>query len=415
MTYILLGYLRGEYIMENITKIIINNSWEHPAKTMDFSDLEKGLLKEVEDGNVNITYHPEFSNLAIFKYSQNCVCEKNWNVFSLMSRGLILDLENRRVLAVPFLKFFNYNELIDPNDVMTASYVVSNKYDGSLIILFEYDHKWITATCGSFISEQAIWAKEWIDKYQSESKFCSGNTYLFEAIYPENKIVVDYDFMGLVLLSIYDPYGIEYSRDVLCKEAEDLGLQVSKVYNFDDMDSLLSNAKTLDKNNEGYVIRFNNGVRLKVKGDEYVRVHRLISKVTPLAIWEMMLNNDDLEDVKKELPEEMEKDFDIIVSVISGHLKTFIEEVEYVHSKTCHMTDKELGIYFQKNKNCFSELKFPTSKKYVFSMRRNIFYNDVNSVESFARRKVFNAFRPKGNKLDGYIPSSVINRFVENV
>ena len=64
------------------------------------------------------------------------------------------------------------------------------------------------------------------------------NTYLVEIIYPENKIVVPYDFSGLVLLSIYDQYGLEYSSELLELESQHLGLRKAKVYSFEDIDQI---------------------------------------------------------------------------------------------------------------------------------------------------------------------------------
>ena len=42
------------------------------------------------------------------------------------------------------------------------------------------------------------------------SEFWYHTTYLFEIVYPLNKIVVRYDYEGLVLLGILDSYGLEY-------------------------------------------------------------------------------------------------------------------------------------------------------------------------------------------------------------
>jgi hypothetical protein len=41
---------------------------------------------------------------------------------------------------------------------------ITKKYDGSLILLFYYNNKWIYSSRGSFNSEQSTWAKEIGDK-----------------------------------------------------------------------------------------------------------------------------------------------------------------------------------------------------------------------------------------------------------
>ncbi len=202
---------------------------EHPARVMDFDVLLSGLLEEERNGNINIKYHPDYSNLALFKYSQDCATERNWNKFTLIARGLILDIENKIVVATSFTKFFNYSEMEEKGcSFLEPNFTTSTKYDGSGINLFNFNNKWRTATCGSFISEQAQWAEKWLYDNVDLNYLDKSNTYIFEVIYPENKIVVSYDFSGLVLLSIYDKYGLEYSPSMLEYESSHIGVRLKK-------------------------------------------------------------------------------------------------------------------------------------------------------------------------------------------
>ena len=401
--------------MNDIMKILLDFGIEHPARSMNFDELVQGLFAEISDGNINVNYHPEFPHLALFKYSQDCVTERKWNKFSLMARGLILDLKNKEVVASPFIKFFNYSE-IEPGSVsiLHPEFTVTEKIDGSLGIMFAFEGKFRFATAGSFISEQAKWAEKWMYENMPVDKIDKTNTYLFEIIYAQNKIVVQYDFEGLVLLGIFDSYGLEYEYNQLLTESSYLGTRCAEQYDFDDMEDILNKAKSLDRNDEGYVIRFKNGVRMKIKGDEYVRIHRLISRVTPLSVWESLMNGDDLEEVKKELPEEMEIDFVNMIDIISQNYKDFVEEVKIMYEDTGHLTDKELGIYMRDYSKVFSKGKYPEASRYIFLMRKGKFYETVEDFKALTRRKVFNAFKPKANVLEGYTPSSIVNRFSEN-
>ena len=389
---------------------------EHPARVMDFDVLLSGLLEEEKNGNINIKYHPDYSNLALFKYSQDCATERNWNKFTLIARGLILDIENKIVVATSFTKFFNYSEMEEKGcSFLEPNFTTSTKYDGSGINLFNFNNKWRTATCGSFISEQAQWAEKWLYDNVDLNYLDKSNTYIFEVIYPENKIVVSYDFSGLVLLSIYDKYGLEYSPSMLEYESSLIGVRLKKEYSFNNISEILEIAKKLDNNEEGFVIRFNSGVRLKVKGDEYIRIHRLISRITPLAIWDLLLNETDLEPIKKDLPEELKKDFDNIISILQEKLRIFIDEVEIMYNNTKDMTDKKLGLYLQEHPEAFEGGKFDGTKKYIFMRRKNKFYEALKDIGSKGRRQIFNAFKPTGNNLEDYIPSSVANRFSQNI
>ncbi len=399
-------------------KSLLDHGAEHPARTMDFSKLKKGLLAEVANGHINVGYHPEFPQLATFKYSLDCVFEREWNKFTLMARGLILDLEAEVVVATPFVKFFNYGELESGSfSIIESEFTVAEKVDGSLGIMFYYADAWRVATAGSFISEQAEWAMQWMREFMPLDKMDRTNTYLFEIVYPLNKIVVKYDYEGLVLLSIIDKFGLEYVADQLEREASYMGTRCVKLYNFADMGSILKKAEILGLDAEGWVIRFKSGIRMKIKGDEYVRIHKLICRVTPLALWEAMINGDDLEELKKEMPEEMEKDIDIIVAIFNLKLAAFISEVEILYKNTKEKTDKELGLYMSQHSEAFAGLEFKTSKSYIFLMREGRFYDELNNLDpkKLARRKIFTAFKPKANYLEGYTPSSAVARFVNNV
>ena len=60
---------------------------------------------------------------------------------------------------------------------------------------------WILATRGSFTSPQAIKGRELLEKYDY-NRLAKDYTYLFEIIYPENRIVCNYDFEDLILLGM---------------------------------------------------------------------------------------------------------------------------------------------------------------------------------------------------------------------
>jgi hypothetical protein len=75
--------------------------------------------------------------------------------------------------------------------------------DGSLGILFYYRGEWVVTTRGSFTSDQAIRAKKILDEKYNLDLFNWKHTYLFEIIYPENRIVVRYDYEDLIFISAF--------------------------------------------------------------------------------------------------------------------------------------------------------------------------------------------------------------------
>ena len=58
------------------------------------------------------------------------------------------------------------------------------------------------------------------------------------------------------------------------------------------------------RNEEGFVLVYENGFRVKVKFKEYVRLHSLLTNVTPKKIWENLMNGDPLEELIEAIPDE---------------------------------------------------------------------------------------------------------------
>jgi len=374
----------------------------HRARVIAFDDLLNGLMECVERGTVNIMTDQE-RGLSLFCYSKSCVYDRAWDEFSKLARGLILDCHNRRVVATPFEKFFNVSERSDT--IPDLPFEIFEKLDGSLIILF-WHNGWRAATKGSLKSEQAMWAKDWIERHDL-SALDLGTTYLCEAIYPQNRIVIQYSYTALVLLAAYDAGGCELGYGELSETATRLGWPLAKRYPVAAISELLASAKTLPANDEGWVLRFENGMRLKVKGEEYLRIHRMVSRLTPLAVWESMMNGDDLIAFRKELPEEFWTDFDAIWSLIDRQArKIIIDTGEALKAARMtqtgpDLTDKEVGLMLD---------KFPSHvRPFVFPYRKQ----NGDLMQGRARTALFRHIRPTGNRLDGYVPSGSVMRAQE--
>ena len=150
-----------------------------------FDNMVNILNKYYEDGLVTKQVHPTLP-LTIWNYTDKVQFEGLWDETTLMTRGLVTDNDGN-IVARPFKKFFNLDE---GKYTPTEEFDVFEKMDGSLGILFNYDNQWVLATRGSFTSDQAIRGMEILKKYKYE-RLIPGYTYLFEIIYPENRIVVD--------------------------------------------------------------------------------------------------------------------------------------------------------------------------------------------------------------------------------
>ena len=60
-------------------------------------------------------------------------------------------------------------------------------------------------------------------------------------------------------------------------------------------------------NKEGFVIRFTSGLRYKIKFQEYLRIHRIVTNVSTINIWEALKAGDDLKELLDRVPDEFYK------------------------------------------------------------------------------------------------------------
>lgn len=257
-------------------------------------DIQK-LNECIENKLVSVQKHPN-ADLFIYNYTPLVQYGKIWNDITLNTRGLILDSE-MNIKSKPFAKFFNLEE-ISNNNIPNLPFEVYEKMDGSLGILYWLNNIPYIATRGSFTSEQAKHATNILHTKYSHifDKIDKESTYLFEIIYPENRIVVDYGTTDdLILLTV-----INNKTDI--ERAEDIGFPIVQKYDgINDLDKL----KLLNDNNkEGFVIRFSNGFRLKVKFSEYVRLHRIITGVSNVTVWEYLSQGKSFEELLDKVPDE---------------------------------------------------------------------------------------------------------------
>jgi T4 RnlA family RNA ligase len=253
------------------------------------------LNKYRNEGLLYSQVHPTLP-LTIWNYTEKVQYEGLWDEVTLSCRGLVTD-DRAVVFARPFKKFFNMEE---GKHTPTSEFEVFEKMDGSLGIMFKYNGEVICATRGSFASDQAVWMSKFAKEYNYQDIIVDGFTYLFEIIYPENRIVVNYgDQERLVLLGIIKTEsGEELPYDDISFEGWDI---VNKYDGIRDYSELKSK---IDNNAEGFVIRFSNGDRMKIKGEEYLRLHKVMTNLSTTAVWEVLSNGGSMDDLLKDVPDE---------------------------------------------------------------------------------------------------------------
>lgn len=262
--------------------------------------LDKAKLQQYIDKKlIKVQKHPD-AELYIYNYTPECQFTRSWDEITMMCRGLITDGDGN-IVARPFKKFFNLEEC---ETIPKGDFKVCEKLDGSLGILYWLNDRPQIATRGSFISEQAKYATQLLhERYSAIINVLNPKyTYLFEIIYPQNKIVVNYGTREeLVLLAVIETQsGEEY--DIYNNFPE---LTFEKAQLYDDLNDISTLSSLNKENAEGFVIRFSDGTRIKVKFDEYKRLHRIITGINERDIWELLKDNKSgLDELLQKVPDE---------------------------------------------------------------------------------------------------------------
>lgn len=232
-------------------------------------------------------------NLTIWNYSHKCQHDRAWDEYTELARGLITR-EDGTIHARSFPKFFNLGERLQINDLPNESPVITEKLDGFLGLTYMHKGAVKIASRGSFTSEYALWATEWLhnnNKDARQDNFEERYTYVFEILYPHRRIVVDNSKnYGLVLLAQFDnETGEECSREMLETLGRLFRWPVVKSTQAATLAECVETAKTLKgTESEGYVAHYpTSGVRVKIKGDEYCKIHKIVTRLSARALWEM--------------------------------------------------------------------------------------------------------------------------------
>lgn len=332
---------------------------------------------------------PEFDgNYEIYSYLNVTEYKNLWNNTNMWCRGLIFDANERTVVAVPYRKFFNVNQMPHTEVVLKTKGTpirVAEKYDGSLGIVFydRYQDRIQCSTKGSMDSKQAQWATEYLnnkENYENEAAFSKFHkivkekplTHMFEIIYPENRIVLDYgNFRGLIY------HGSMSHTGQLCfrEELIPVNWKRSRFIDPTDIVTLQREGSALPGSQEGYVVTFADSTMVKIKSDEYKQIHRSASNCTSKTIFKLVRDRasdselydfpDEFHGSISEFKKEVQRRYDEVVDNIRA--------IVAIATETCS-NKKEYAMWAQKY--------FEDDKH-----RLSIFFSLLNSRKPSKRRQ----------------------------
>lgn len=266
------------------------------------------LARMLDEGYVKSQTHPEH-DLTILNYTNKTAFDRVWNDVTKACRGLVIN-SSGFVVSRPFPKFYNYGEHEEGSLSLDQEVYVTDKADGSLGISVPTSDGTIIATRGSFTSDQALWATQWLKNNFPDFEAVPYMTYLWEIIYPENRIVLDYGKEEkLLLLGMVDNETGQYFPG---RTGLDEGIPIECLWYGESVDTFphktLGEALNAEprKNAEGLVVYLKETDSLvKIKQEDYVRLHKMISNLSERKVWEALKNVEtDYYELIEHLPDE---------------------------------------------------------------------------------------------------------------
>ncbi|HMY53542.1 MAG TPA: T4 RnlA family RNA ligase [Candidatus Obscuribacter sp.] len=201
-----------------------------------------------------------------------------WTPVLRLCRGIVFS-RRASLVALPFEKFFNYGEHAETSDlqVLAQPFTATLKQDGHLAIIFQFQGKLLGTTRGSFLSASSLIANRMLSERSAHwlqpGVLDPDLTLLCELIHPETHVIVDYgdreDFILLGARHRRSLEDLEYDR--LEDLSRRLNLELTRRWQGKGLAELLELVKEPTYHNEeGFVVRFADGRRVKFKYAGYV-------------------------------------------------------------------------------------------------------------------------------------------------
>ena len=319
------------------------------------------------------------------------------------ARSIYIDLRTEEIILCPMPKFFNVGE-VDENswDKVFAridkatSIELTNKMDGSNQNACYYKpddfpdkgKDWgeyvLTGStaCNPDNSWRIVEGYKFLNTpcYRQMLKDNSGKTFCFEFIHPDDVHVVSYapEQMGLYLIRIRDNKtgamsSYKKARDVAAKYPGVLTVQ-AEPFTKADLDSGLANMRSSYKANEkeGCVLDID-GYMIKVKCDDYLKVHSLFGAKSATKVLIQAISDGDVDDIIASLDDINKAK---ILPIYEDIKKAVAEKYKAVddYYASCPVTDNQKDFAVYVNKSVPKEYR-----GYMFSKRAG---KEINLLKS---------------------------------
>jgi T4 RnlA family RNA ligase len=285
-------------------------------------------------------------NYRLAKYSDFIVPIPGKNISAKEMRGLTFVFNKNGTLYKRYIlleKFFNLNQTTESEYTIVSKLKIKQvnfKEDGSIASFIRLPNgKVIGKSKMSFNSEQAVQITNLYNKNEKIREFVNWTlendiVAIFEFVSPNNRIVLKYDSDNLILLRMRDNKTGKH-LDLMDFTNKIGDLEIAPFEDEKSLDDLILKSKT-EKGREGWIITFENGLMIKIKTDEYLRLHGLFTEdLNRENTLIGLILNETIDDVLAQLEEPTKK----------AEIEKTIEIVNKEMSRISHEVDKLLQKY----------------------------------------------------------------------
>lgn len=364
--------------------------FQHPHYTFDGRALYTQLMALCADSEVfyfqDHTY--EGREYRIFNYRlasygdflQEGALECRGHTFRIDKGNPFREVE---LVSLPMEKFFNLGENPFTMDLDLSKVIrVEEKRDGSLISTvsdFNSDGQIHVKSKGSFSSDQAKAAFQMLnygDEYWEFAKLVAAAismnyTVNMEYTAPSNQIVVGYSKAALFVLNIRNNYTGEYIDPV------NFGFPAYWVADYQDreVDKTWLEFAALETAKEGYVLVFDNGLKVKIKNDWYRNLHLQKEQVSqPRRLFEAVLHetSDDLKGLFAEDQQSLDR-IDAMEALVKREYNRLATMIDTFHAENHELSRKDYAILGQ-------QVLAPHG---VFSQAMNLYLGNAHGLKEW--------------------------------
>ena len=338
--------------------------WIDRLDIQEYRDKIKFLQINANDKFLLIRYA---NYTDVLSGEEEMTLDELWNMddgFYLECRSIVIDVQKEAIVLCPFKKFRNIGECEENSienirdEIAHAKNIeISNKLDGSMQSAGWYEGRMIVAgsqaidPTDSWRLTDGIRMLEENPNYIMAIRQNPSLTFIFEYISMRDAHVVKYkpEEEGMYLVGLRNVFdGKQMSYSFVLDMAKRFGLKSTNVFD-KTFDEVLADMKTIKSDEqEGFVLNID-GHLVKCKGDDYVSLHKSLSKISSINLIIKNYADGTLDDLRAKIPTAYKERIDAVVRIISKYVKEINKDVYEYYFQSPKCDKKTFMIWTEKN------------------------------------------------------------------